>query len=147
MVASRRLALAALSFRLRRDCVPLASFTKQQKISFHHPDLLRVILISFLISTLAMFDEIAQDEEDAEDYDMEALEHRTAAMHDDDDASTLVGIRGPGSMMAEEVVFEIGDEDGHDGSDDEDPSSAKRRRAKELEHDDGDDHEREGLMH
>ena len=98
-----------------------------------------------MISTLAMFDEIAQNEEDAEDYDMEALERRTAARHDDDDASTLVGIRGSGSMMAEEVVFEIGDEDGHDGSDDEDPSSAKRRRGKDLD-DDGSDHEREGLM-
>lgn len=146
MVASRWLARPPLPFRLCRYCISLASFTKQQKISSRHSISLQFLLTCLVISTLAMFDEIAQDEEDAEDYDMEALEHRTAAMHDDDDASTLVGIRGPGSMMAEEVVFEIGDEDGHDGSDDEDPSSAKRRRGKDMEHDDGDDDEREGLM-
>ncbi|KAI0082096.1 hypothetical protein K474DRAFT_1767895 [Panus rudis PR-1116 ss-1] len=72
-----------------------------------------------------MFDEIAQNEEDAEDYDMEALERRTAAMqHDDDDAATLV--------------------DGQDGSDDEDPTSAKKRRGP-AQHE-GEEHEREGLM-
>ncbi len=93
------------------------------------------------MSTLAMFDEIAQDEEDAEDYDMESLERRTEAraMHDlDDDTSTLVGHRGPN----DEVVFEIGDEDGQDGSDDED--QAKKRRG--TSHHDGLAHEREGLM-
>ena len=86
-----------------------------------------------------MFDELAQDEEDAEDYDMDALERRTEAlgMHDDDDTSTLVGNRGPN----DEVVFEIGD-DGADGSDDED--HAKKRRG--ASHQDGLSHEREGLM-
>ncbi|CAL1694966.1 unnamed protein product [Somion occarium] len=106
---------------------------------------LSLSVLTSLVSTLAMFDEIAQDEEDAEDYDMEALERRTAAMRDDDDdGSTLVGIRGPGSMAAEEIVFEIGD-DGHDGSDDEDLSSAKKRRANVTQHE-GDEHEREGLI-
>lgn len=98
-------------------------------------------LIYVLISTLAMFDEIAQDEEDAEDYDMDALERRTEArsLHDlDDDTSTLVGNRGPN----DEVVFEIGDEEGQDGSDDED--HAKKRRS--GSHQDGLDHEREGLI-
>ncbi|THH33161.1 hypothetical protein EUX98_g1064 [Antrodiella citrinella] len=92
---------------------------------------------------LAMFDEIAQDEEDAEDYDMEALERRTEAhsLPLDDDAVTLVD-RGPGSVGADEVVFEIGD-DGHDGSDDEDVTSGKKRRGIQLE---GEEHEREGLM-
>ncbi|KAJ3481723.1 hypothetical protein NLI96_g7467 [Meripilus lineatus] len=96
-------------------------------------------LLWILYSLNAMFDELAQDEEDAEDYDMEALERRTEAlgMHDDDDTSTLVGNRGPN----DEVVFEIGD-DGADGSDDEDHS--KKRRG--ASHQDGLSHEREGLM-
>ena len=96
-----------------------------------------------------MFDELAQDEEDAEDYDMEALEHRTAAnedfhLHreDDDDAATLVG-RGPGSIIAEDaVVFEIGDEDAHELSDDEDTTKKRRNQ----DHGDSEAHEREGLM-
>ena len=93
-----------------------------------------------------MFDELAQDEEDAEDYDMEALERRTEALHahrdDDDDAATLVGHR-PGSMHEDAVVFEIGDEDAQELSDDED-NSKKRRGA--AHHDGGEEHEREGLM-
>ncbi|KAI0652014.1 lung seven transmembrane receptor-domain-containing protein [Trametes meyenii] len=85
---------------------------------------------------------LAQDEEDAEDYDLESLEHRTAArgLHDgDDDTATLVN-RPVGE---DAVVFEIGDEDGQ-GSDDEDASPKKRRG--EREHHDGEAHEREGLM-
>jgi hypothetical protein len=94
------------------------------------------------MSTLAMSDEIAQDEEDAEDYDLEALEHRTRARDDDDDA-TLVNRRGPDSVTDDHVVFEIGDEDV--GSDDEDD---KKRRANRLsgERANGDDDERAGLM-
>lgn len=96
---------------------------------------------------LAMFDELAQDEEDAEDYDMEALERRTDALehgrdHDDDDTATLVG-RGPGSMAEDAVVFEIGDEDAHELSEDEDPAKKAARR---TAHHDGEEHEREGLM-
>lgn len=68
-----------------------------------------------------MFDEIAQDEEDAEDYDLEALEHRTRARDDDDDA-TLVGRRGPDSLAEDQVVFEIGDEE------DEDEASPHKKR-------------------
>lgn len=95
---------------------------------------------------LAMFDEIAQDEEDAEDYDMEALERRTDAMHDDDDAATLVeSNRIPHSMPRDEVVFEIGDEDDHEGNDDEEHASHKKRRGT-GENQDGAEHEREGLM-
>ena len=93
---------------------------------------------------LAMFDELAQDEEDAEDYDLEAIERRTTASeayhHDDDDTATLVG-RGPGSIAEDAVVFEIGDEDAHELSEDEDP--AKKRRNQRH---DGEEHEREGLM-
>ncbi|KAL4241630.1 LU7TM family protein [Abortiporus biennis] len=88
---------------------------------------------------LAMFDELAQDEADAEDYDLESLERRDGlGMHDhDDDASTLVG----GHRGDDEVVFEIGD-DGQEGSDDED--QAKKRRT--VTRQEGDIHEREGLM-
>lgn len=101
------------------------------------------ILIQFLLSTLAMSDEVAQDEEDAEDYDLEAIQSRTQARddNDEDDAATLVaGRRGhhPNSSLSDDqVVFEIGDED-----DDED---AKKRRLSgenlESVHE-----EREGLM-
>ncbi|KAF7793386.1 hypothetical protein EIP86_004498 [Pleurotus ostreatoroseus] len=90
-----------------------------------------------------MFDELAQNEEDAEDYDLEALEHRTEALRaahlDDDDAATLVGHR-PGSMAEDAVVFEIGDEDAQELSDDED--SSKKRRGPTSAREDGEDHER-----
>jgi len=94
---------------------------------------------------LAMFDEIAQDEEDAEDYDLEALEHRTQARDDDDDA-TLVGRRGPDSLAEDHVVFEIGDEDA--GSDEDDDSHKKRRSGQKVtvEHREGEDDERAGLI-
>ncbi|OJT15937.1 hypothetical protein TRAPUB_13361 [Trametes pubescens] len=98
-------------------------------------------LLWIIYSLNAMFDEIAQDEEDAEDYDLESLEHRTDArgLHEtDDDAATLVG-RPVGD---DAVVFEIGDEDGA-GSDDED---APKKRRGERERLDGAEHEREGLM-
>ncbi|GBE77694.1 hypothetical protein SCP_0105760 [Sparassis crispa] len=98
-----------------------------------------------VISTLAMFDELAQADEDAEDYDLEALEHRMDGRGDiDDDAATLVG-RGGGSLAEDAVVFDIGEEEAHDGSDDEDDVNAKKRRAA-LQRHEGDDHEREGLM-
>ena len=90
-------------------------------------------------STLAMFDELAQDAEDAEDYDLEALERHADAhgFREDDDAATLVG-RGVGD---DAVVFEIGDEEGAGSDDDE--AIPKKRRGEEHE---GDSHEREGLM-
>ena len=101
------------------------------------------ILIQFLLSTLAMSDEVAQDEEDAEDYDLEAIQSRTQAREDDDedDAATLVaGRRGHQqnvSLSDDQVVFEIGDED-------EDEDVKKRRLSGEnLE---GAQGEREGLM-
>ncbi|PPQ63791.1 hypothetical protein CVT24_004333 [Panaeolus cyanescens] len=89
----------------------------------------------FWKSTLAMSDEIAQDEEDAEDYDLEAIQHRTRLREDDDDdAATLVGGRrgNPGAVGEESVVFEIGDED-----DDDEEMAKKRRNGHKLsgEHD------------
>ena len=88
-----------------------------------------------------MFDELAQNPEDAEDYDLEALEHRDGPMRisdNDDDASTLVG-RAGGSMAEDAVVFDIGDDEG----DDDEP--AKKRRGGGVEHE-GEAHERQGLM-
>jgi len=91
---------------------------------------------------LAMSDEIAQDEEDAEDYDLDAIQNRTQAREedDDDDAATLVaGRRGhqSNSVTDDQVVFEIGDED-------EDEDAKKRRLSGENEEDVRG--ERQGLM-
>jgi hypothetical protein len=86
-----------------------------------------------------MSDELAQDEEDAEDYDLESLENRTRVR--DDDEATLVGGRRPGSSQRineDAVVFEIGDED-----EDDDPATPKKRRS---EHQEGREDERRGLM-
>jgi hypothetical protein len=94
---------------------------------------------------LAMFDEIAQDEEDAEDYDLEALEHRTRARDDDDDA-TLVGRRGPDSVAEDQVVFEIGDEDAGSDEDEDSPHRKRRDVQKSTEHHQGQDDERAGLI-
>ncbi|KAG6817752.1 hypothetical protein H0H87_004543 [Tephrocybe sp. NHM501043] len=107
-----------------------------------------VIAIFFVVSSMSFSgrlaeDEIAQDEEDAEDYDLEALDSRTRA-RDDDDNATLVADRGLGRPVhAEEVVFEIGDEE--PGSDGEDDTNVKKRRLSGENHK-GADHERQGLM-
>jgi hypothetical protein len=80
-------------------------------------------------STLAMSDEIAQSEEDAEDYDLEALEARSRVREDDDDDATLVGRReglDSQSVGEDNVVFEIGDEE---DDDDETPSKRRDRRS------------------
>jgi hypothetical protein len=105
-----------------------------------------LILIISRITTLLMSDELAQEDEDAEDYDLEAIEHRTDLRRRDDDEATLVGGRGAASMNEDAVVFEIGDEDAHDLSDDDD--AHKSRRAS-IEHThEGDDHadERVGFL-
>ncbi|KAI6012488.1 lung seven transmembrane receptor-domain-containing protein [Pisolithus orientalis] len=94
---------------------------------------------------LAMSDEIAQEDEDAEDYDLEALQDRTAAREDDE--ITLVNNRREPDPLAENhVVFEIGDEDA--GSDDESDATKKRRggERKSVEELEGSTDEREGLM-
>lgn len=93
-----------------------------------------------------MFTELAQDEEDAEDYDLEAMEHRTRARgdDDDDDDATLVGRRGPDTVADDEVVFEIGDEDG--GSDDDDSPRAKRGQNGVPDHHAEPEEERAGLI-
>ncbi|KAJ7225278.1 lung seven transmembrane receptor-domain-containing protein [Mycena pura] len=96
--------------------------------------------------SITMSDEIAQDEEDAEDYDLETMGQR-GMVHDedDDDAATLVGSRrgGRDAVADDNVVFEIGDEDG--ASDDEEEMK-KRRRRLSGEQPRGGDEERQGLM-
>lgn len=94
-----------------------------------------------------MSDELAQEDEDAEDYDLEAIEARTRMRQDDDDDATLVGgRRGPNSIVGEDaVVFEIGDQD---LSDDEESKAADKRHRKDSHSDDHHIHdsERQGLM-
>jgi len=93
-----------------------------------------------------MSDEIAQDEEDAEDYDLEAIQHRTRLRDEDedDDAATLVGGRhgNPHAPANDDVVFEIGDED----EDDEDASKKRKVARLSGENHQGSEGEREGLM-
>ena len=85
-----------------------------------------------------MSDELAQDEEDAEDYDLDAIERRIEVRgHDDDDEATLVGGRGAASLNEDAVVFEIGDEDAHDLSDDDDAHKL-RHTSTERTREDGD---------
>ncbi|EAU92776.2 hypothetical protein CC1G_01821 [Coprinopsis cinerea okayama7 len=103
-------------------------------------------------ATLAMSDEIAQDEEEAEDYDLQAIQDRSRHREEeDDDAATLVGgRRGPGDSVSGDVVFEIGDED------DDDDDAHKKHKAQRLSGENpdyqpvdgrgGDREEREGLM-
>ncbi|KAF4604973.1 hypothetical protein EYR40_003756 [Pleurotus pulmonarius] len=118
---------------------------KQQKISSFG---LLSLPLTYLSFTLSMSDELAQDEEDAEDYDLEALESRTRARDDDDDDNaTLVGDRrgGPAPLRDDHVVFEIGDEDA--GSDDEDESKKQGRiKLQSSENLPGDAQERQGLI-
>ena len=92
-----------------------------------------------------MSDELAQDEQDAEDYDLESMTPRTRLREDDDDDATLVdGQRHrPEAVADDRVVFEIGDEDV--GSDGEEESNSKRRPLSGENHRSRDD-EREGLI-
>ncbi|KAF7339301.1 Integral membrane protein [Mycena sanguinolenta] len=92
---------------------------------------------------LAMSDEIAQDEEDAEDYDLESMGQRGRVPdEDDDDAATLVG-RRDGAVADDNVVFEIGDED----DDDEEEAKKRRRRLSGEPRSAQAEDERRGLMH
>jgi hypothetical protein len=152
-VASRRLAILALLRRLWVHRLFMATISQQQQISplfsmipqFSSPD-------HYLsgISTLLMSEELAQDEEDAEDYDLDTIERQTDSVlrRREDDEATLVGGRGGvASMNEDSVVFEIGDEDAHDLSDDDD---AHKSRHTSIEHvrDEGDDNadERVGFL-
>ncbi len=72
-----------------------------------------------VISTLVMSTELAQSEEDAEDYDLEALERRVDPSHRDLSEAQEGQIRlgdGRHDLREDEVVFEIGDEENEDGA-------------------------------
>jgi len=117
--------------------------TTEDKCNFHSRIIL-VLISSFRISTLAMSDELAQDDEDAEDYDLEALESRTRAREEDDNL-TLVERHNEGPVGDDAIVFEIGDQD---LSDDEDDRKTSKRHTTRHQEDriHGDEVEREGLM-
>jgi hypothetical protein len=93
---------------------------------------------------LAMSDEIAQEDEEAEDYDPDSLQLQARAREDDE--ITLVNNRREPEALAEDhVVFEIGDEDA--GSDDETENVTKKRRGERKSVDDNETaDERAGLM-
>jgi len=98
-----------------------------------------------------MSDELAQDEEDAEDYDLDAIESQSDSVlrRREDDEATLVGGRGGATSMNEDsVVFEIGDEDAHDLSDDDDAHKLRHTPAEHARDDEGDDNadERVGFL-
>lgn len=107
-----------------------------------------------------MSEELAQDDEDAEDYDPESLELRNRGPgtmdddDDDDDAATLVGGRvggrRPDTVNHDDVVFEIGDGEDDAGSDDEEdidkiapPQKNRSHRPSSLDLEEG---ESQGLM-
>lgn len=145
MVAIRRLVGPPVFRGVRGHCISLAPNGSQQKICLRSSPLYDSCIDNLFLafSTLAMSDELAQEDEDAEDYDLEAIESRSHTRHfdDEDDDATLVGRRGPASVVGEDaVVFEIGDQE---LSDDDEPKSADKRRT-EQHH--GDDLERQGLM-
>lgn len=90
-----------------------------------------------------MSDEIAQEDEDAEDYDLEALQLRTA--REDDEVTLVNNRREPEALAEDHVVFEIGDEDV--GSDDETESAAKKWRGEHKSVDENETtDERAGLI-
>ncbi|KAF8700877.1 hypothetical protein AX14_000643 [Amanita brunnescens Koide BX004] len=95
---------------------------------------------------LVLSDELAQDETEAEDYDLETLGRRGRRHpEDDDDDATLVGRRGDGhETISNDIVFEIGDEDG--GSEDEDENKTKKRRTERSRISNGQLEERQGLV-
>jgi len=93
-----------------------------------------------------MSDELAQDDEDAEDYDLEAIERRTDARRRDDDEATLVGGRGAASVNEDAVVFEIGDEDAHDLDDDDDAHKSRHASTERTREDDDHPDERVGFL-
>ncbi|KAF5368567.1 hypothetical protein D9758_002282 [Tetrapyrgos nigripes] len=100
------------------------------------------LLYLFSFSMIAyLWHEIAQDEEDAEDYDLEALENRTR-LRDDDEATLVGGRREPGHLAEDSVVFEIGDDD-----DEHTPVTAKSHHSERLSGEQGGEEERRGLMH
>ena len=63
---------------------------------------------------LLMSDELAQDEENMEDYDLNMIERQINSIlrrHEDDEATLVGGRSSAASINEDSVVFEIGDED------------------------------------
>ena len=93
---------------------------------------------------MVLSDELAQDETEAEDYDLESFGRRGRGHpEDDDDDATLVGRRGD-ETISNDIVFEIGEEDG--GSEDEDENKTKKRRTERSRRDNGQGEESRGLV-
>ena len=137
LVAPGRLAIPPLLLRIWGYRLPVAAIGQQQQMScFRYLSYSSGPDYQPRYFTLLMSDELAQDEEDAEDYDLDAIERRTDGRRRDDDEATLVGGRGASSVN-EDVVFEIGDEDAHDLSDDEDAHKS-RHTSTEHAREDGD---------
>ncbi len=95
---------------------------------------------------MVLSDELAQDEAEVEDYDLESFERRGRGHpEDEDDDATLVGRRGDDhETVSNDIVFEIGDEDG--GSEDEDENRTKKRRMERSRRDNGQGEESRGLV-
>ena len=121
-----------------------------------------IVKLISLVSTLAMSDELAQDEADAEDYDLSALERRGpgSGREEDDDAATLVEHPGrvrpsAGSGAGEHrartveedaVVFEVGEHEMSD-DDDDDRNKTSNTEARTRDHPEaGEESERQGLI-
>jgi len=95
-----------------------------------------------------MFDELAQNEEDAEDYDLESMEPRHRGNKRVAIGGTHIIGESRESIAEDGVVFEIGDEDGAESDDDRDHHGYDDRRplsGSSSQRDHGDD-ERVGLM-
>jgi hypothetical protein len=94
---------------------------------------------------LAMSDELAQDEEDAEDYDLDALESRGQPHPLNADGIPEAPSSGRRRGVGEDdLVFEIGEDDDDDDGRGRTPMSRRGRVSGERPN--GDRHEAEGLM-
>jgi hypothetical protein len=88
-----------------------------------------------------MSTELAQDDDEAGDYDLDTME-RQIPTHDEDEMTPI-----PRHSIAEDgVVFEIGDAEGHDDSEDDQPIRKGEVENGHLKGHESDDDERKGLM-
>lgn len=96
---------------------------------------------------LAMSDELAQDEEDAEDYDLDALESRGQPHPLNADGIPEAPRSGRRGVGDDETVFEIGEEeDDEDGRGRTPLSRGQRPKPRTSDEGPRDEHEHEGLM-
>jgi hypothetical protein len=92
---------------------------------------------------LAMSDELAQDEEDAEDYDLDALESRGQPHPLNADGIPEAPRSGRRRVGEDELVFEIGEDDEDEEGHGRTPTSKRVRTSDEGTRD---EHEHQGLM-